>query len=352
MSPAAASSGSEHVGDEIVAIGSALATSQYRLIDLAARFEAGDEWLIDGYPTAAHWIADRLDMCVSTAREWIRVGKALEALPAMKGAFAEGEISYAKVKILTRVATPENEAELLDIARRVPAGRLSLALAAWSEENEDPDVRAERHRRHRHLRWWTEPDGMIAGSFRLRPADAAGLTAGVDARVMQRCLNGQSRSVNNGRTRSGRDAPEGAWPSLAQQRADALVDLVTNGGAGAMTEVVIHVRGDGLAYDDGTPVAETVVERLVPDSFLRALIHDAEGRPINASSRRRHPKVRQKRVVKERDRVCSDCGSSDLLEYDHEPPYETTGHTVVEELKLRCAPCHHKRHQTEDDRAV
>jgi hypothetical protein len=74
------------------------------------------------------------------------------------------------------------------------------------------------------------------------------------------------------------------------------------------------------------------------------LIHDTERRPINASSRRRHPTPRQKRVVHERDRSCVDCGSTDLLRYDHQPDYEQTRRTIIEEVEIRCAPCHHKRH--------
>jgi len=43
------------------------------------------------------------------------------------------------------------------------------------------------------------------------------------------------------------------------------------------------------------------------------------------------------------------CGRSlgDLLEYDHTPAYETTGHTITSELELRCAPCHHQRHRVQ-----
>jgi hypothetical protein len=80
------------------------------------------------------------------------------------------------------------------------------------------------------------------------------------------------------------------------------------------------------------------------------LIHDAERRPVNASSRRRHPTIRQRRVVQERDRRCVDCGSTELLECDHDPPYEQTRRTIVEELELRCANCHHRRHRPRGQR--
>lgn len=96
--------------------------------------------------------------------------------------------------------------------------------------------------------------------------------------------------------------------SLAQQHTDAVAALVVEGGGGMEAEVVVHVRGDGCTLDDGTPLAGSVVERIAPSAFIRALIHDTEGRPVNASGRQRHPTSRQQRVVKERDRVCRDCG--------------------------------------------
>ena len=147
-------------------------------------------------------------------------------------------------------------------------------------------------------------------------------------------------------TVSGGDASAGASAaaSLSQQRADGLVALLA-GGAEVVTEMVLHVRGDGCSLDDGTPVPGSVVERLAPDAFLRALIHDAEGRPINASARQRHPTARQKRVVRERDRACVDCGSVDLIQYDHVPDFDVSRRTVVDELQCRCAPCHRTRHR-------
>jgi hypothetical protein len=151
-------------------------------------------------------------------------------------------------------------------------------------------------------------------------------------------------------TDSGNHASAGGWPTLPQQRADALDLLLADDGVGSIeTEIVIHVRGNGCAFDDGTPIPETVVAAIAPLSFIRALIHDSAGNPIDASNRRRHPTARQKRLVRERDRVCVDCGTSQYLEYDHNPPYEQTGHTVTDELELRCSRCHRRRHRIESE---
>jgi hypothetical protein len=171
---------------------------------------------------------------------------------------------------------------------------------------------------------------MSVGSYRLPPAEAALLDAAVDTLVRHRRP----------------DASADAWPSIAQQRADALVELARGGGGSVVTEVVLHVRGDGCALDDGTPIAGSIVERIAPDAFLRALIHDADRRPINASGRHRHPTTRQKRVVHERDRACVDCGSTDFLDYDHDPDFDHSRRTLVDELCLRCVHCHHDRRRT------
>ena len=142
-----------------------------------------------------------------------------------------------------------------------------------------------------------------------------------------------------------RPAKNVRWPTIPQQRADALLEIVAGGGAQVITEIVMHVRADGCSLDDGTPIADSVVERIAPEAFLRVLIHDAERRPINASGRQRHPTARQKRVVKERDRRCVHCGSTDFLQADHEPDYDQTRHTIVAETKLRCWTCHRERHE-------
>ena len=139
----------------------------------------------------------------------------------------------------------------------------------------------------------------------------------------------------------------GNWPTVAQQQADAIEDLLSNGTGTIETEVVVHVTGNGNHLDDGTPIPDSVVADLIPQSFISALIQDSHGNPIDATNRRRHPTRRQKRLVKARDQHCTDCGRHDLVEYDHVPAYEHTGHTVTTELKLRCAPCHTKRHQSE-----
>jgi len=308
------------------------------LIGLLVEFDLGGEWAFDNAPSCAHWVAERADIELCTVREWLRIGHALTVVDEVARCFADGRLSYSKVRFVTRVADVDNQHELCALAERFPASQLPMELARWRGERETDEQREKRQRAATKLSWHLDVDGMEVGSFRYPPEVFATIKAAVDASVAH-TRRGQRSPAGDASSRS-----VNKWPSLGQQRADALVALIIGGGAKVAAEVVIHIRGDGCTFDDGTPVAGSVVERLVSDAFLRALIHDAQGRPINASGRRRHPTTRQKRVVRERDRACVDCGSTDLLRYDHDPDYEQTHHTIVEELKLRCAPCHHKRH--------
>jgi hypothetical protein len=304
-------------------------TSQRTVVGLSADFADSGEWVSAGVSSAAHWIAEVADIEVSTAREWIRIGRLLRSLTVIADAFLADELSYSKVRTLTRIATPANQAELLAIATSVPAGHLGRALASWMHRTSS-DAELERlHQAQRSVTWRTEPDGMVTVTARLVPLVGGTLISQLSTRVMTT------------RTAVG---PIATWPSLAQQHADALEHLLGDGAGAVTTEIVVHVRSDGATLDDGTPLPISVVERIAPRAFIRALIHAADGRPVNASPKRRHPSTRQKRVVKERDRACVDCGASTLLQYDHVPDYDVSRRTVVEELQLRCAPCHHRRH--------
>jgi hypothetical protein len=340
--------------DQIEDVVESWATSQYELVTLAAEFADSPEWILTGSPTAAHWLAIIADVEPCTCREWIRIGRLLKTLPATADAFRSREISYSKVRTLTRLATLENECELLAIATTTTAADLGRALAGWLHRNAEPEDIDAHHQRQRSAKWRTEPDGMVTFNLRLPPALAAMLIRFLTTWIM-RSKPSQSpssadrdRGVLNSNSHAQRSKSGGlpAWPSVAQQGADAIEALLTDGAGSVDTEIVMHVSGDGNTLDDGTPLSDSVVAKLIPESFIRALIHDSHNNPIDATNRRRHPNMRQKRLVKARDQHCIDCGRKELLEYDHVPAYEETGHTITAELRLRCAPCHHQRHDS------
>ena len=387
--------------DEIAALGSELNANQYRIVCLAAEYEIGLEWFAQGYSTPSMAIAATLDIHTSTAREWIRVGRALAELPLVDEAFAANELSYAKTRILTRWADAQNEHELLDLASERTANRLTAAIAKHLAGDESDDERDQRHHDDRSVTVHTDGDGMVIIRAVLPPSVGKHVAEAVDTIVKQVAATPiddvpsscaiqqysasadafQSLKVRSNLPVSEQSAsadalegldlptksmseqlhelkrrwkPDGAeefWiPSLAQQRADAFVLLFLGVNIELSTEVVIHVRGDGTTFDDGTPITNNAVCQRLDQSFIRTMIHDAERRPINASNRRRHPTTRQKRVVLEsHNHECVDCQRTDLLELDHDPPFERSRHTVTNELEPRCAPCHRARHRRAAD---
>ena len=142
--------------------------------------------------------------------------------------------------------------------------------------------------------------------------------------------------------------PDDEWvfPTLAQQRADAFCALFVGlDDVKVETEVVIHVRGDGNEFSDGTPISSNAVARLLDGAFIRALIH-GERAPLDATNRRRFATPRQEHVVMEtHGHRCVDCDTPDHLELDHDPPFQQTGHTITTELAPRCTTCHRARHR-------
>ncbi len=192
------SSTNRDVRIEVLAVGRAWTTSQYRLVHLLVTLDRSGDWALDGARTCAHWVASALDIEVSTAREWLRIGRSLEKLPAVDEAFREGRISFSKVRQLTRVANADNEADLLAIAERTTAGRLGSELARWLAGHEEPDETDRRQRAARGLTWRTEPDGMVHGSIRLAPGSAAVVMAAIDAWVMRNGVSGSMATAEGG----------------------------------------------------------------------------------------------------------------------------------------------------------
>jgi len=386
----------------LLALGREIAARQHRVVHLAARFDEEMEWYRLGCKSASQWIAERLQIQSSTAREWIRVGHSLRYLPLVDAAFAAQDLSYAKVRILTRWADEDIEGRLLELARERSASRLTAAIArVLAEDGETDEERDVRLHEERSLTTWTDGDGMTIVRVALSPLVAKPVLAAVNelvrriaetpAEPVEDASAGASdqQSVVEDLTVCGEDPPAGAsdqparsersplaasndlqrtlrelrqrwqpadqddWtiPSMAQQRADAFVALFLGLSVELTTEVVVHVRGDGTTFDDGTPTTTHAVLRQLEQAFIRLLIHDAERRPVNASSRRRHPTTRQKRVVMEtHGHECVDCQSTELLELDHNPPYRQTLRTVTDELEPRCAPCHRARHRLDERR--
>ena len=106
----------ERLGDEIAELSANLDAATARLLELVREFDAREGWN-HGFCSCAHWLSWRVGMKLGAAREHVRVARALGSLPLLAAALARGELSYSKVRELTRVATPDVEERLLAVGR-------------------------------------------------------------------------------------------------------------------------------------------------------------------------------------------------------------------------------------------
>ena len=106
----------DRLGDEIAELSAHLDAAAARLLDLIRRFDAAGGWNT-GFRSCAEWLSWRTGLDMGAAREKVRVARALATLPHLAQALSRGELSYAKVRALTRVATPDNEHRLLKVGR-------------------------------------------------------------------------------------------------------------------------------------------------------------------------------------------------------------------------------------------
>src|SRR5512132_3801570 len=120
----------ERIGEENAGVSAHLDAATARLLDLIREFDAREGWN-HGFRSCADWLSWRVGLDKGAARERVRVARALGTLPRLAHALAGGQISYSKVRALTRVATPETEAQLLAVARAGTAVHVERIVRGW-----------------------------------------------------------------------------------------------------------------------------------------------------------------------------------------------------------------------------
>ena len=146
------------------------------LVDLAAR---------DGAEMVTQ-IGRRTGLDLGAAREKLRVAAALADLNHIAAAMARGQLSYSKVRALTRVATPATEARLLAVALGATAAHVERLVRAWRRADRDAQADAEQVRlASRALSMQVDEDGMIVMRGRLTPEVGAVLLRAVEAALEQ-----------------------------------------------------------------------------------------------------------------------------------------------------------------------
>ncbi len=286
----------DRLGDEIAELSAHLDAATARLLALIRDFDARGGWNT-GFRSCAAWLAWRVGLDPGAARERVRVARALGTLPRLAQALALGELSYAKVRALTRVATPETEARLLGVGRAGTAAHVERIVRGWRRVDRQAEAR-EAARRHasRALHVHQDEDGMVILRGRLEPEVGALLVQALAAAreaLYQRVRRDATQAPPAEAT--GLVIPAADTPSRAQQQADALGLLAETalhheldpGAPGERYQVVVHVDAAVLAdpeqpgqsvLEEGSHVSGETSRRLACDASRVVMRHDEDGR--------------------------------------------------------------------------
>src|SRR5438093_2124331 len=171
----------DRLGDEIAELSAHLDAATARLLDLIREFDVREGWNT-GFRSCAAWLSWRVGLDPGAARERVRVARALETLPRLAQALARGELSYAKVRALTRVATPETEERLVAVGRAGTADHVERIVRGWRRVDRITEAREEaRRHQSRALHVYQDEDGMVTIRGRLAPEVGAVLVQALAA---------------------------------------------------------------------------------------------------------------------------------------------------------------------------
>jgi hypothetical protein len=358
LAPVGATAELDRLGDEIAELSAHLNAASARLLDLIREFDACGGWNT-GFRSCAEWLSWRVGLDLGAARQKVRVARALGGLPLLARALARGELSYAKVRALTRVATPETEDRLLAIGRAGTAEHVERIVRGWRRMDRKAEVHdAARQHTFRALHVYQDEDGTVAVRGRLAPEVGALL---VKALAAAREALYQRARVQWPDTGSADVSAE--TPTMEQQQADALALLaetalhhgIDPGAPGERYQVVVHVDGPVLGdadqsgqsvLEDGVRVSAETSQRLACDASRVIMRHDGDGSLLEVGARTRTIPPALRRALHHRDRVCRFPGCSVRFGQGHHiRHWAQGGPTTLSNLALLCRLHHRAVHE-------
>ena len=156
--------------DRVAVLYAEITAATREFLRALAECDRHKDWAEEGFVSCADWLAWRIGVTRNTANEKVRAARALESLPRISKAMGRGELSFSKVRALTRVATAENEAELLDYARRESTASLERLARGWKVLDRAGEQRTERlHHRLRRFSVFPDGEGMYVVRGLLTP---------------------------------------------------------------------------------------------------------------------------------------------------------------------------------------
>ena len=244
-----------------------------------------------GYVDTAQWLDAECGISRVTAREKVRVARELEGLGKIAEAFADGSLSYSKVRALTRLADLGNEGALLDLALKCPASELETRLREMENGGALSPGDGEGKARHRltshqgtgdrvriSVELSREDAGIVMEALEVAKGEIAECELGGPRRGDEPSLAADALLLMAKRTLSGcfRGSARAGSIWFRPDTSGCLVDEPTPEQSGPAHLVMVHVeesvlRGEGGTSDLPTPA----VRRLLCDGAVVGIVDDA-----------------------------------------------------------------------------
>jgi len=237
------------LGEEITELCGYINAGTYQLLEMIREFDMQGGWHQEGIVSCAHWLNWKCGIGMNAAREKVRVANALGDLPNTSASFAKGEISYSKVRAMTRVATAENEDYLLMIAHHGTAHHVETLVRKYRHARKLQDLQeANKQHDERSFQYFYEADGAISLHIRL-PAEKGALVIKAVELATQ-----QADAETKGPAEEGQQRE-----SFERRKADAIADIaesyLANGPAASSSadryQVMLHVSAETLTNNEG-----------------------------------------------------------------------------------------------------
>jgi hypothetical protein len=316
--------------DEITTLAGHLNAANARFLTLLAELDRRQGWAEWRVKSMAHWLNWKCGIDLGAAREKVRVARALAGLPRITMAMAEGRLSYAKVRAMTRVGTPDNESYLLNIALCGTASHVEDVVRGYRRALDAAELTREAvQQRDQNLFWHTEPDGSLAIRGRL-PAEVGvlfvrALQSALDGLPIPKDVSAETSSDDLHRARKRRVE---ALAVLAESfLATGLKDL---SGADRQ-QIVVHVDARRLACDA---------------SIVRILEYE-KGEPLDLGRRTRTIPPGIRRALNARDKGCRfpGCTFKRYVDGHHVKHWANGGETKLSNLVTLCRFHHRLVHE-------
>jgi Domain of unknown function (DUF222) len=379
------------LGAEITELCAYLYAATYKLLVMIREFDQDGLWKLEGVHSCAHWLNWKCGIGMGAAREKVRVANALPDLPKISAAFSKGEVSYSKVRAMTRIANEKNEDYLLSVARHGTAFHIEGLVAKYRRCERLKESESANKQEARREVWHTyEHDGSLEFHGRL-PAEKGALLLKALEMAVQRADSEVS-------------AEKRPPSSYTAYMADALVELAESylehgcdtSSTADRYQVVVHVAaetlksdaaedvsaetsacasaGEGLSaetpwgtsadkdlsaetsalfqthfsyLEDGPRVSAETSRRISCDASLVRILDDEKGEPLSIGRKSRVIPPAIRRALKARDDGCRfpGCTHKHFIDGHHIKHWANGGETSMENLVQLCRFHHRLVHE-------